>query len=107
LQLDNHLKGLLKKLGSALHRAMAQSEDVREITSEIRNEGYNLFLVMEANIALEKKDESLFVRGSELQENAEPFSKPSADPISIQLTKFDEDFLSGMQIKVDDDSAES
>ena len=89
------MKGLLKKLGSALHHAMAESEDVRNISKAIREEGFNLFLVMEANIALEKNEN--------LDKGDTLFDTPEQH-VPIKLTKFDEEFLSGMQIKIDLDS---
>lgn len=93
MKLDDQIKGLLKRLGGALHHAMAKNEEVRELTNAIREEGYNLFLVMEANIALERKTDN---------KKGEIFFKSPETDVPIKLSKYDEEFLSGMQIKVDD-----
>jgi hypothetical protein len=94
LILDDHIKGLLKKLGSALHQAMAESDEVKDVTTRIREEGFNLFLVMEAKVALEKKDD---------QEPGNIYMRPpeETESIRVNMTQFDKDFLSGMQIRID------
>ena len=94
MKLDDNLKGLLKKLGTALHHAMADSEDVRNITRAIRDEGFNLFLVMEANIALEKKQNL---------EKDDGFLTRPKEHVSIKMSKFDEKFLADMRIGMDDE----
>ncbi|PIE91212.1 MAG: hypothetical protein CR997_02035 [Acidobacteria bacterium] len=92
MKLDDHMKELLKRLGTALHHAMAKSEDVTEITTAIREKGYNLFLVMEANIALERK------KG---ERKGQVFHHAPAEKIQMKLSQYDREFLSGMQIKID------
>ena len=50
LQLDDNLKQLMKELGAAINDALSDSEEISEAIQNVRNAGYDVFLVLEATI---------------------------------------------------------
>jgi len=50
MQLDENLKQLMKELGAAINDALSESEDISEAIQNVRNAGYDVFLVLEATI---------------------------------------------------------
>lgn len=58
LTLDDRIKQLLKELGDAINESISGSEDVNERIQRIREEGYNLYVVLDATIGLNKEDEA-------------------------------------------------
>ena len=55
--LDDKIKQLLRELGSAINDSISNSEDVNEHIQRIRDEGYNLYVVLDATIGLNKLGE--------------------------------------------------
>jgi 4-aminobutyrate aminotransferase-like enzyme len=55
LQLDDNLKQLMKELGAAINDALSESEDISEAIQNVRNAGYDVFLVLEATIGFNKR----------------------------------------------------
>lgn len=58
LTLDDRIKQLLKELGDAINESISGSEDVNDRIQRIREEGYNLYVVLDATIGLNKEDEA-------------------------------------------------
>jgi hypothetical protein len=52
--LDDKIKQLLRELGSAINDSISNSEDVNEHIQRIRDEGYNLYVVLDATIGLNR-----------------------------------------------------
>lgn len=57
IPLDDKIKQLLRELGSAINDSISISEDVNEHIQRIRDEGYNLYVVLDATIGLNKLGE--------------------------------------------------
>lgn len=57
MALDEHIRQLLKELGDAINESISSSEDVNDRIQRIRDEGYNLYVVLDATIGLDKNDE--------------------------------------------------
>ena len=55
--LDDKIKQLLRELGSAINESISNSEDVNEHIQRIRDEGYNLYVVLDATIGLNRLGE--------------------------------------------------
>lgn len=95
MELNDELKALLKELGAALHQALTKDQKVNELTDQIKLNGYDIYLIMEANIALDKREDQkpghLYLRSPKL-----------AEQIEIQFNDYDEAFLSSIKIKPDD-----
>jgi hypothetical protein len=54
---DDKIKQLLRDLGNAINESISASDDVNQQIQRIRDEGYNLYVVLDATIGLNKQDE--------------------------------------------------
>jgi hypothetical protein len=54
---DDKIKQLLRDLGTAINESISGSEDVSRHIQRIRDEGYNLYVVLDATIGLNKQGE--------------------------------------------------
>jgi hypothetical protein len=86
LQLDDHLKNLLRELGHAINDTVSESERITGAIAGVRAHGYDIVLKLDATIGLAKRDAA---------GNAEPPSK---------LTTQDRRFLESLRIQVDQES---
>ena len=97
MELDNDMKALLKNLGMALHHALTKDSRIKSITEQIKGSGYDIYLIMEANIALDRRDDEhdgeLYMRSPEDQAELE----------ALTFNDYDEAFLAGMHIRVDEE----
>lgn len=55
--MDDRIKQLLQDLGSAINESISGSEDVNQHIQRIRDEGYDLYVVLDATIGLNKQGE--------------------------------------------------
>ncbi len=55
--MDDKIKQLLRDLGTAINESISGSEDVNRHIQLIRDEGYNLYVVLDATIGLNRNDE--------------------------------------------------
>ena len=55
--MDDKIKQLLRELGTAINESISGSDDVNRQIQRIRDEGYNLYVVLDATIGLNKDDE--------------------------------------------------
>jgi len=52
---DERIKQLLRDLGTAINESISGSDDVNRHIQRIRDEGYNLYVVLDATIGLNKE----------------------------------------------------
>jgi hypothetical protein len=55
--MDDKIKQLLRELGTAINESISSSDDVNKQIQKIRDEGYNLYVVLDATIGLNRQDE--------------------------------------------------
>jgi hypothetical protein len=55
--LDDKIKQLLRELGTAINDSISNSDDVAQHIQRIRDEGYNLYVVLDATIGLNRVGE--------------------------------------------------
>ena len=55
--MDEKIKQLLRDLGTAINESISGSDDVNRHIQRIRDEGYNLYVVLDATIGLNKQGE--------------------------------------------------
>lgn len=96
MELSNQMKLLLKDLGMALHKALTKDSEIKSITDQIKGSGYDIYLIMEANIALDKRENEeegqIYYHTPEDQEELE----------WAEFNEYDRDFLASMKIKFSD-----
>lgn len=54
--MDDRIRELLKQLGQAINDSISESADVNAHIRKLRDEGYNLYVVLDATIGLGKND---------------------------------------------------
>jgi len=86
LQLDDHLKNLLRELGHAINDTVSDSDRITGAIAGVRAHGYDIVLKLDATIGLAKRDGS---------NGDEP-----------QMTTQDRRFLESLRIQVDQESFE-
>lgn len=55
--MDDRIKQLLRELGTAINESISSSDDVNRHIQRIRDEGYDLYVVLDATIGLNKQGE--------------------------------------------------
>ncbi len=55
--MDQQLQRLMKELGEAINESLSDSEQIAEVISRIKAGGYDVFLVLEATIGFNKRDD--------------------------------------------------
>ena len=56
---NHHIKQLIQKLGEAIHESVSESEHIAGVVRNIREEGFDVLLMLEATIGLnELEDEN-------------------------------------------------
>ena len=56
--MDEKLKVLMQELGNAINESLSDSDRIAGAIGEIRRAGYDVFLVLEATIGFNKREES-------------------------------------------------
>lgn len=78
--MEDRIKQLLKDLGSAINESISNSDDVNRHIQEIREHGYDLYVVLDATIGLNRQGED----GEEL-DPATPSEPTVIDEKQIQF----------------------
>jgi hypothetical protein len=55
-RVDDKIRQLLQELGTAINESISGSEDVNRHIQKIRDEGYDLYVVLDATIGLNKQE---------------------------------------------------
>ena len=63
--MDDKIKQLLQELGTAINESISGSDDVNRHIQKIRDEGYDLYVVLDATIGLNKQDGDTVEEGTE------------------------------------------
>ena len=98
----------MQELGSAINEALSDSERIAESIGDIRQSGYDVFLVLEATIGFNKRDDSDDDEGARSSspvtttESAAPKRMQRTSTGKIKLTSQDQKFLRALKISVDD-----
>ncbi len=95
MQMDDNLKQLMKELGAAINDALSESEDISEAIQNVRNAGYDVFLVLEATIGFNKRSKS--EGGDETNANG-----LRSGEMKLKVTAQDLKFLRSLKISIED-----
>ena len=109
--MDDKLKVLMQELGNAINETLSDSDRIAAAIGEIRHAGYDVFLVLEATIGFNKREEA--AEGAETAEETE-LSELEDRPVrsgvrdfdsqaKVKWTSQDQKFLRALKIAVDDD----
>ncbi len=107
--MDEKLKVLMQELGNAINESLSDSDRIASAIGEIRRAGYDVFLVLEATIGFNKRDESSEEDDAadeiELEDRpARASAREFQSSAKIKWTSQDQKFLRALKIAVDDES---
>jgi len=84
---DAEIKRLMKHLGDSINDTLSESPKINECIQDIRDAGYEIFLVIEAKIGFSRKDKQEAILPDE--------------PVQLRITPDDAKFLKSLKISVD------
>jgi len=90
---DAEIKRLMKNLGESINETLSDSPKINECIQNIRDAGYEVFLVIEAKIGFNRK-------GKSETEIIAPSAK-SEEPVRLRITSEDAKFLKSLKISID------
>ncbi len=94
--MDQRLKQLMKELGEAINESLADSEQIADVVSRIKEGGYDIFLVLEATIGVSRPGE----KSSEKTMVTTLSSNPE-----LKVSDQDLKFLKSLRIRIEDEAA--
>jgi hypothetical protein len=101
---DEPLKQLMQELGNAINDSLSESDRIAEAIGEIKRAGYDVFLVLEATIGFNRRDENEDeAEPAEASEDEQP-KRFEATTGKIKFTSQDHRFLRALKIAVDDEN---
>ena len=93
----------MQELGNAINDSLSESDRIAEAIGEIKTAGYDVFLVLEATIGFNRRDDSNAEEEPDLQVREEPRRGFEATG-KIKFTTQDHRFLRALKIAVDDEN---
>ena len=55
--MNKRLRSLIQKLGEAIHETVSESEDIASVVQDIRKQGFDVLLMLEATIGLNEVEQ--------------------------------------------------
>jgi hypothetical protein len=90
--LNQKVKNLIQKLGEAIHESVSESEDIAGVVKNIREQGFDVLLMLEATIGL-----------NELEADPEESLDESVEDAQGSFTQSDLTFLKSLRISLAED----
>lgn len=94
--LNQKVKNLIQKLGEAIHESVSESEDIAGVVKNIREQGFDVLLMLEATIGLNEVEET---------GESEELLEASAENAEGPFTQSDLTFLKSLRISLIEDEA--
>ena len=104
----------MQELGSAINESLSDSDRIAAAIGEIKRAGYDVFLVLEATIGFNKRDdagdepeeqgEGVEFAESELDLEPPPVKRRFSSAGKIKWTSQDHKFLKALKISTEDES---
>ncbi len=95
--MDDRLKELMKRLGAAINDSLSESESVAEVIGDIRGSGYDVFMVLEATIGFNRREDAVDKDAADNSGAAVETSGSGGD-----FTDLDHAFLRSLKIKTEE-----
>jgi hypothetical protein len=115
LQLDDHLKNLLRELGHAINDTVSESDRITGAIAGVRAHGYDIVLKLDATIGLAKRDgqaedsprittqDRRFLESLRIQVDQESMDQDDKKAVArLTMTPQDVRFLKSLRIATDD-----
>jgi hypothetical protein len=111
--LNKRLRSLIQKLGEAIHETVSESEDIASVVQDIRKQGFDVLLMLEATIGLNEVEQQpgaavvpakrLTAGNGEVPAGEEASETEAAGGFTAQ----DVNFLRSLRIAVEGDAGSS
>jgi hypothetical protein len=102
--LEDRLKELMQELGNAINESLSDSDRIAAAIGEIKRAGYDVFLVLEATIGFNKREDAEEAEEGETIELGTQPAEPTRRKVGkIKLTSQDQKFLRALKIAIDDE----
>ena len=92
--MNQKVKNLIQKLGEAIHESVSESEDIAGVVKNIREQGFDVLLMLEATIGLNEVE-------TDASAPAESVSEETGGP----FTRSDLTFLKSLRISLTGDAS--
>jgi len=96
---DDRLKELMQELGNAINESLSDSDRIAQAISDIKQAGYDVFLVLEATIGFNKREAGDDSDDNEITQTPDHFEAAG----KIKWTSQDHKFLRALKIAVDEE----
>jgi hypothetical protein len=96
------LKQLMQDLGNAINDSLSDSDRIAEAIGELKRAGYDIFLVLEATIGFNKREETPATVEEQKDKQEVREQKESYENGEIKFTTQDQRFLRALKIAADD-----
>ena len=90
--MNQKVKNLIQKLGEAIHETVSESEDIAVVVKDIREQGFDVLLMLEATIGLNEVE-------------SDPETQEASDDMEGPFTNSDLSFLKSLRISVNESEA--
>ena len=101
--MDEPLKRLMQELGNAINDSLSESDRIAEAIGEIKRAGYDVFLVLEATIGFNRREEGAEDEDEDVEVTEEEPKRTFEATGKIKFTSQDHRFLRALKIAVDDE----
>src|ERR1700761_5260179 len=91
--LNQKVKNLIQKLGEAIHESVSESEDIAGVVKNIREQGFDVLLMLEATIGL-----------NEVEAEPEEATESDSDDADGPFTRNDLTFLKSLRISLTEET---
>ena len=96
--MNQKVKNLIQKLGEAIHESVSESEDIAGVVKNIREQGFDVLLMLEATIGLNEVEAETGGSDELLEANAEGSEGP--------FTQNDLTFLKSLRISLTEEGVQ-
>ncbi len=103
--MEEKLKVLMQELGNAINESLSDSDRIAAAIGEIRRAGYDVFLVLEATIGFNKREEEEDDSTGQTEEEGQAEAVSGREPKTrLKWTSQDQKFLRALKIAVDEET---
>ncbi len=108
--MNQRVKGLIQQLGEAIHESVSESEHIAGVVRNLREQGFDVLLMLEATIGLnevdaEDNDSDSDAHTERVHSRGHSLRLTAGEPVDGPFTTNDVDFLRKLRITLPEDSA--
>jgi hypothetical protein len=103
-RVDEKLKGLMQELGNAINESLSDSDRIATAIGEIRRAGYDVFLVLEATIGFNRRDDAPAQEPQTQTRSRRASGREHEHKTRFKWTSQDQKFLKALKIAIDEEA---